>query len=82
MDVLNQNTRAIWCMEKTVSNQDQIMKALSDSIREPNQTIINSARHERRREENNKRRAASPCKDLSNKRRKNDHHSAHKENRK
>ena len=82
MDVLNQNTRAIWCMEKTVSNQNQIMKALSDSIREPNQTTINLARHERRREENNKRRAASPCKDLSNKRRKNDHHSAHKENRK
>ena len=43
MDVLNQNTRAIWCMEKKVSNQNQIMKALNDSIREPNQTIIQHA---------------------------------------
>ena len=35
MDVLNQNTRAIGCMEKTVNNQNQIkiMKALNDSIK-------------------------------------------------
>ena len=81
MDVLSQNTRAIRCFEKTVTSQNQIMKALNDAIRDLNQTIINSACEERRREEDRKRRAASPCKDQSNKRRKTDHHSGHKENR-
>ena len=82
MDELNKNTRAIRCMEKAVNNQNQIMKALNDSIRNLNQTIINSACEERRREEDRKRRDASPFKDISlNKRRKTDHHSGHMENR-
>ena len=80
MDKLNKNTRAIRCMEKAGSNQNQIMKALNDSIRDLNQTIINSACEERRREE--VKEDTSPCKDISlKKRRKTDHHSGHKETR-
>ena len=40
MDVLNQNTRAIWCMEKTVSNQNQ-MRTWHHSCWGP--TLINLA---------------------------------------